>query len=346
MKTCPNCLSEAPEAGKFCAHCGASLAGVAAVPHELQMREEATVRLGAAFPFRAWLADRPWGIRWVKWFLFFGLFPLLCYTFFREIQAFDDSKGALELVALFIGAYFALFWAFVLRLCMSPEKTEKFLLTKVILFTAILGIFLVLLIQQWPLFRNLYKSLDSQSLGTRIFGFTLGVGFLEEAAKALPIFWFVFRKHRQTTPATFAYFGVMSGLAFGVAEASDYSVRYAVSNVQGGLDYSSYMTIQVVRFVSLPLLHAAWTGLVCYFMGLAAMYPRIEWRLIGLGMLTSMILHGLYDAFDGWLTFLMAGLSLILFIAYLRTKPEVWKELEKEEKGAPKQIPTPTSGNG
>jgi len=64
--------------------------------------------------------------------------------------------------------------------------------------------------------------------------------------------------------------------------------------------------------------HAA-TGTSAYFVGLSAINPSARRVVILAGLLGVAPLHGLYNTFaDGWFGFVLAMLSLAVFIGYVR----------------------------
>ena len=125
------------------------------------------------------------------------------------------------------GLYFALTWLIVLTLCMKPERVDVGLLLGVAASTAIVGVVAAFLVEQIPAVKWLFDKAEGTFVLARCAGFVLGAGLVEEAAKALAIYVFFYRRARDYRPLTYAYVGVVSGLAFGVVEAVGYSYAYA-----------------------------------------------------------------------------------------------------------------------
>jgi RsiW-degrading membrane proteinase PrsW (M82 family) len=296
------------------------------------------VRLKKVIPLAVWWKDQPWNLLWVRWFLAYALFP---FVLARTVDQFGFGG-----VILSFGVYFALTWLIVLTLCMRPERIDAGLLLGVSAFTAIIGMAVVLVAQQLPLINTLYECalsdpLQSLSLLTRWFGFVFGVGLIEEATKALPVYLFVYRKARPYRPLNYAYVGIVSGLAFGVIEGVYYSYKYAVLPRLGLIDL--YIVIQLLRLISLPLLHACWSAVLGYFIGLASIHRQAPRVLMGVGLLLAAVLHGTYDTFcDGWFGVLVAGLTVLVFISYVRSGDQISQEITKELDAAePTILPLP-----
>jgi RsiW-degrading membrane proteinase PrsW (M82 family) len=90
-------------------------------------------------------------------------------------------------------------------------------IAKVSLFTMVVGISLVLVLQQLPFISSLYSATTSASIAGKLFGFVLGVGIVEEATKALPIWWLYLHKRNPDSLNTIVFLGCVSGFAFGIA---------------------------------------------------------------------------------------------------------------------------------
>jgi RsiW-degrading membrane proteinase PrsW (M82 family) len=123
-------------------------------------------------------------------------------------------------------------------------------------------------------------------------GFTAGVGFCEEACKALPLIW-VARTRGFYTWRSAMIWGLVSGVGFGVSEAITYSHDY-YNGIQGAQIY-------LVRFISCVALHGIWaaaTGINIfrrqdYFR--SQLHP-LEWILqVLITVIVPMCLHGMYD---------------------------------------------------
>ena len=97
----------------------------------------------------------------------------------------------------------------------------------------------------------------------------------------------------------------------------------------------AYFVSSVVRTVSLPLLHAVWTAIVGYFIGLSFAARRKTNAVLLIGLLIAATLHGVYDAFlssnMGLLALLVAALTLFLFLSYRRNADRVIAEIRRAD---------------
>lgn len=124
--------------------------------------------------------------------------------------------------------------------------------------------------------------------------------------------------------------GLMTGLGYGIYEATVFSDWAApgLLVLPGGDRASIVEAFQaafvsgVVRMASLPLLHAAWTAMAGYFVGLSYASRGRPAATLSAGLSIPIAAHGLYRGFLasglGFFAFLIAGLTLLLFLAYER----------------------------
>ncbi len=86
-------------------------------------------------------------------------------------------------------------------------------------------------------------------------------------------------------------------------------------------------------FISLPLLHACFSSIVGYFIGLASLYRAARNALMIIGLFVAMTLHGTYNTFsNGWLGVVFAALTLLVFVFYTRTADMIQNEMAKAYK--------------
>ena len=215
------------------------------------------------------------------------------------------------------------------------------------------GIPVLFIWQELPIIRHIYSGTGNDAFLVRMFAFILGVGICEEVCKALPLIFFGRSKPALLTPHNAIYLGIMSGLGFALAEVVQYSISYWQNSAQvsamlvtecldqsrnlyGSINAQSFadklhsampflveyygktIIAQIVRFMSLPLLHAAWAGVVGYFIGLSLLKKKAQWVFIAVGVGLMAILHGLYDVFSNNLIgFGLALFSILILMSYL-----------------------------
>ena len=275
---------------------------------------------GVLFPFRKWVDTRPWGSGWALLLLLGVLAPLILFS---AVSPTRDPASELHLVSAFFGAYFAAGWLLILRFAIRPERIGWQLPVAVATLTAVVGAPLAGLVEQ-ALLGNGTPSL---------LGFIAVVGVVEETVKWGAVYLLVYRPGHKLTPLTYMYLGVVAGLAFGVAEAINYSVLYADSlSAIGIAGIGAYTAAALVRLTVLPLLHACMSGISCFFLGLAAWRSsnRAPLILTGLGLAAG--LHGLYDGLHS--SWVVAGAIVALFIAYVASSESIENDLRELEQGS------------
>lgn len=281
--------------------------------------------IGLVFPLRAWLKEQPWNLPWVRLFAFFAFFPLVLRRLYHGSLTLENTAWA-------FGLYFALIWGMILRQSMRATNVA----VRDILVTALATVVLVTIYMQTAYavgFSQLQESWTNSRdpvIGT--IANILLVGVVEELLKAAPLMFAFLQRGIRTTPRSAAFLGGVSGLAFGVAEAVQYSFLYSQGQQSGQLNYGSYLAVQLLRFISSPLLHALWASVTGYFVGLAATFPHRSRALVVLAIGGMATVHGLFDEFsDSWISIVICLFSLILFVGYSRAADQIMERMQQEE---------------
>lgn len=212
-----------------------------------------------------------------------------------------------------VSLYFSIIWGlFFYASFKTPQVKLKttlsvFFLTQAFVFVAwdICGL---------PNLNPFYAFVEAP-LPLSILGYTLGVGFTEELAKMIPLIFILRRAKEPLIPQTVVYYGLMSGIAFGVFEGVEYQMT-----VNAELRYDASFFMNIVRLTSLPFLHACWCGIAGYFLSFAHLYPKYRWGLRILALTIPALIHGLYDSFSdmGFLPLVLVFFGLMLLTIYLK----------------------------
>lgn len=249
--------------------------------------------LAVLFPFRAWLRH-PALRAWTTW-LFVALVavPPAALALFRQG---DESQSVV------FSLYFAAAWFLVLWVVVRPRDVGGGLLAQVV------GLAVVL---EPALAFGLETILDGDTVN--LFQSVVAVGIPEELAKMVPIaLLLLVHRRRALVPRDALFLGAVSGLAFGMMEA----IEYTASGDQDAMHV-------VWRLVTDPISHALWAGVAGYFIGLACHYrtARPWFALAGLGVGVPALLHGLndWDPINGNVLWVVVQVvSALLFLAYAR----------------------------
>lgn len=289
-----------------------------------------SLKFSALFPLRHWIAEKPWRMGWVQALAFLAFYPV-AISLLSDTAGVQDLTAELKSAAWALGLYFAVIWGAIFYRTVKPGRIEPKIMLSTFFFTALIGITLVPVIKSLPIFSQIYSAKTSNDVELQLFGYVFGVGVVEESVKALPLcFWFLLQK-RPATPREVGFLGVMSGLAFGVAEAVSYSILYSNAQNSGSMSPGSFLIVQTMRLISLPLLHALWAGIAGYFIGLAAQFPQRQAALVVVGIGVVALIHGFYDTFsESWFAFGLCVLSLLLYIMYMRSAEKIAEELQAQ----------------
>jgi len=280
--------------------------------------------IGNILPFSIWMKYHPLKKLWVRWFLFFTLFPLFMVYF---SDTYNIQFGN---IAFAFGMYFAIIWGYFLFYIVKPEKVDRALAVKIFIFTSTVGIFLTLIGESLPVVSNMIASAENGNIFSSLIGFILGVGIIEEGAKALPLYYLFSYKKNRATISEITFLGCISGFAFGISEAVSYSLSYAFNLTSGNFGIGDYLLAQMVRLITLPLLHAVWAGITAYFIALSCEISRFKRGLLLVGICISALSHGLYDASSySFFGLVIAVFSILLFITYIQRVDTIREKIKK-----------------
>lgn len=215
-----------------------------------------------------------------------------------------------------VSLYFSVIWGLFFY---SYFKTAQVTIKSTIIVFFLTQAFVFLF---WDLFGvpdlNPFYHLTDLGFPLSLVGYILGIGLSEELGKALPVYIIAKKAKEPLIPQTLVYYGLMSGIAFGVYEGVQYQTTV---NVQ--LDYTSAFFMNIARLTSLPFLHAIWCGIAGYFIAFASLYPKYRISLYFLAIAIPATLHGIYDTFCGSVLDLFIALPItfigvILLMTYLK----------------------------
>lgn len=260
--------------------------------------------------------------RTASWILLvFGLSPLFLGT------VLEDPVIRIRLFNLGCGALWLAFFLAVLK----PDRISVRPGLAGFLTAAVVAVLFVSILARVPPLAWLHHRIGpGASVVLNLACYLGALAPLEELAKA----GIVLLLARHVLPArdteSCMFLGLMTGLGYGIYEATVFS-DWAASGLlvlPAGDRASIVQAFQaafvsgVVRMATLPLLHAAWTGMAGYFVGLSfASNGRPAATLVA-GLSIPIVAHGLYRGFLasglGFFAFLVAGLTLLLLLAYGR----------------------------
>lgn len=210
-----------------------------------------------------------------------------------SIAPFMNVFGIFYVVALYFSVIWGLFFYYLFR-----TEQVKLSLTVFLFFgtqAVIIVAYSVLGIGNINPFEGLY---ESESLIIALPSCILGIGIVEEFVKVLPIILILYYSKTIIQPQTAVYYGLISGIAFGVFEGVQYQMgpnfQILMENgIEEGYLYS-YLS-NIARLTSLPFLHAIWCGIASYFVAFVFLYPRYRKSLYLLAILVPATIHGIYD---------------------------------------------------
>lgn len=215
-----------------------------------------------------------------------GLLPLFVIALLGES---GDMQHAYWAVAL----YFSVLWAAFFYHAFPAPKVNLRDAAFCFFGSAFSCTLLLYLAYYFTPIRWLAPWVQSDQLWMRWIGFIGSAGLAEEFCKAV-ILIIMFRRQDKLSPHTLLFYGLMSGLGFGIYEGVRYQFKLNWGFTQTP---EGYYLLNVLRLTSLPFLHSVWSGIAGHFIGLAFTYPAHSRRLWLVAIGVPAFLHGTYDTF-------------------------------------------------
>lgn len=221
-----------------------------------------------------------------------------------------------------ISLYFSVLSA-VFFLLIFKTNQVKTKLTIIIFFSTQIAAYFLSTVQLLSGINVLYALTKATNIISRFIGFTLGVGILEESIKALPLLFILKNTKQPLIPQTMVYYGLISGIGFGVLEGVFYQTTTNIT-----LNYNDAFFMNIARLTSLPFLHAVWAGIAGYFLSFSFLYPLYRTSFWLLAIIIPAFLHGFYDTF-GWSLLGLAStfISVVLLMFYLKRSADYQSKL-------------------
>jgi RsiW-degrading membrane proteinase PrsW (M82 family) len=236
-----------------------------------------------------------------------GLIPIVLFTLFIGMvgRTFVFSLTAL---------YFSVLWAILFYHVFPAPNIRIGTSIYCFLGTGLVSISLLVGFFNLPYVSLPIEWLNSELPALRAVAFFIWVAIPEELCKILMIY--VLSKRSEVyLPRTFAYYGMICGLGFGIYEGLDYQLGRNVAFAESEVEY---LSLNLLRLTSIPVLHAVWTGIASYLLGFAYLYPRRKWVLTVAALSVPSVLHALFNTFNGTITCLGISLmSVLMLILYL-----------------------------
>ncbi len=223
-----------------------------------------------------------------------------------------------------VSLYFSIIWGLFFYACFKTPQV-KLKTTMSVFFLTQLCVFVVWDLIGLPKLNPFYFFTDVV-FPINVFGFVFGVGVTEELAKMIPLLLILRKAKEPLIPQTMVFYGLVSGIAFGVFEGVQYQITI---NAQQAYDVSFFLNI--ARLTSLPFLHACWCGIAGYFLSFANLYPKYRRGLYFLALCVPALIHGLYDALSNYrfVSLAMVFVGLMLLTVYLKQSVDYQSKLRQ-----------------
>ncbi|MBR4902566.1 MAG: PrsW family intramembrane metalloprotease [Victivallales bacterium] len=237
-----------------------------------------------------------------------GLIPLILILIGTEME--------LPIKFIYIGyaAYFTLLWSMFFWSILNTENVQVKQCLKCFFITFFISMTLLLFCHSIGLFSFANNAIKSNLAIIRIIGFFFIAGLPEEICKALSVYWLLSKRGIFFHAEAIVFYGIFSGLAFGIKEGLGYQQGFNKS--LGDSDYIYFLNL--LRLTSLPFLHALWCGIASYFLAFAAQYPMYRHCFTIIAILLPAILHAIYDGGGSFLGIITSVITVFLFLFYYK----------------------------
>jgi protease PrsW len=240
-----------------------------------------------------------------------GLWPLIC------IQLIGRD---LEATYWAIAFYFSAVWALYFYGAFAPEQVTQQKTLTCFFGTGMVSIPLLLYFHDIPPFGFLLGLTDSHAFPTQLFGMFVAVAVPEEICKALVLVLLLKFSKEPLKPKTLLFYGLMSGLGFGIYEGVSYQTG---QNFRFSDTAAQYYLLNLMRLTSLPFLHAIWTGIAGYFLAFSALFPARKHGLMVVAILIPACFHALHNTLQGFIGLAVDTVGVITLLIYLSKSSEI-----------------------
>lgn len=223
------------------------------------------------------------------------------------------------------GFYFASIWGLVLYKTIATNQVYFKSIIQIVIGTIMSSTLIIYLFHSSLLWEEIDMLIKAENILKKFLGMFFGVAIIEEALKQLFIYLEISRNKTVTIVRTAIFYGMISGLSFGILEGIEYQVTL---NKELGVDQNYFYNI--IRLTSLPFFHAIWAGIGAYFISLSFMMLKFKYTLRILGLVIPAILHALYNTLGlNILGILTIVFSAILLTVYLTKSNFVGKDINR-----------------
>jgi RsiW-degrading membrane proteinase PrsW (M82 family) len=273
--------------------------------------------LNTLIPVRTWLAD-PALRQWPQ--LLAAVYALLPVVAFALLSRASDLTNAWV-----YSLYVAPLWAVVFWWLIRPGPVGRMHAGIVAVIVAMEFILIPTLVIPWE---EHLSPLASPNPSQNLLSYIFNIGLPEELTKAAPVLvvatYLLKARNAKLDVRMWMFLATLSGLFFGVYEASHYI----------GSDELTLSQLFERVFVD-GLQHAVWAGVAGFFIGLGTNYRRRRYLLWSIGIAIPVVLHGLNDWSQSgvfgsnlWPWVLIQAFSLFLFLGYASSARAIEQQVQ------------------
>jgi len=259
-----------------------------------------------------------------------GVFPLAVLTLFSGSEI-EQYWG--------LALYFSLFWACFFGAIYHTDGVRVPVAVGTFFFTGLIAMPLLLLVLALGLQTLRTPMVESANILVSLPSMVIFVGLFEETTKALALFGIGLFSKPLPALRVFVFYGLISGLGFGIYEGISYQTGTNVAAVVNTGDIGAYYLSNVLRLTSAPFFHAVWTAIAAFLIWFGFRFPKRRLGFFALAILVPAILHGVYDAFVAYqpmFTLASAIVSIAILSVYVASADDLQRDIAPiaEDQGA------------
>lgn len=199
-----------------------------------------------------------------------------------------------EKILYFFSLYICLIWMAVF-ISFFAKKNDKFIpIISGMLFCALISFPITQLLTTF--LSKLYPSTISTQASIKTFCIQFfAIAFKEEFFKLIPIIIFAYYSFHISDPIDAMIIGLGSGLGFAAFENLLYIENLNRQLTTNDISFYSFLFKTLTRIITLPYLHAVFTGIAGYYIGVYKCKPqKSKWLLVAAIGIPA-LLHHLYN---------------------------------------------------
>ena len=263
-------------------------------------------------PFAGMIKDKPWNIRWVRWFLWFIGTTLL-------LQRLNDGNDISKDQTIFLIALnWCLAWGMAVAFIIKPDKTHSLVLTTLVLPSVLLLVIILTMAGKVSFVNDIYRATTDNSFLKRV-GAILVIVFAQQVIQTAPFAYVYQKRKRMDSASTIIFYGAIAGFAMGLTPALT-TLIHQKWNTLAGLSIGIFESQTLLALFTLPILNGFWGAIMGNFVANCVKNDKAAYGWLIVAVLVPTIMASLFLATTSLiLSFAVVIVSILSLSIYLQT---------------------------